>query len=138
MKLKKINSDKVISLNVSNYRINWDRKVSGPQKKVKDFLRKYWSTHSVLEELPIPGSKLRVDIINVTDMVAIEVSPRQHFSYNAFLHKGHQTVFLKNVKSDCNKKQWCIDNGFTYIEITDDDLDKLSEELFKEKFGVIL
>lgn len=138
MKFKKIDSNTEVSVNTSDYRIDWDREVSKPQKKVKDFVRQYWSHLNVLEEFRIPGSKLRIDLINLTDMVAIEVSPAQHFSYNAFLHKGDKLKFLSGIKRDCSKKNWCEKNGFNYVEITDEDLKNLSVELFEEKFGVIL
>ena len=138
MKFKKIGSNAEVSIKTSDYKINWDHQVSKPQKKVKDFLRPFWGHLNVLEEFRIPGSKFRIDLINLDDMVAIEVSPKQHFSYNAFLHKGEHSKFLNTIKHDCSKKKWCEHNGFTHVEITDDDLKNLSEELFKEKFGVDL
>lgn len=120
------------------YLIDWDHKVSGPQKAVKDFLRPYWEHKTVLEEMRIPGSKLRCDIVCLANPAAvIEVSPNQHFQYNAFLH-GSLSGFKQSLKRDLQKEKWARLNGFAYVEITDEDLKAgLSVGLFAER-GVIL
>lgn len=137
MKLKKLNSQKIISINISKYRVDWDRVVSKPQFLVKSFLKPYWSHKSICEELPIPGSKLRLDLVDLSDRTIVEISPAAvHANYNQFFHKS-RPGFLKKIKADISKLDWAEDNNFKLIEIFDDDLRNLSVALFAEK-GLIL
>ena len=41
MKIKNI-FGKEVSKSFKKYKIDWDRKVSSPQKRVKDIIKKYW------------------------------------------------------------------------------------------------
>lgn len=137
MKFKKLNSEKLVNVNLSKHYIDWAHKVSAPQKAVKDFLKPYWKNDCVLEEFLIPGSKLRIDIFNISKHVIIEVSPKQHTEFNKFFHKT-RAAFLTALKRDMDKRKWGEDNGFTFVEIYDEDMkDGLTKEWFKEK-GVIL
>lgn len=137
MKFKKLNSSKLAEINISRWRIDWDYEVSKPQKLVKDFLKPFWKHHIVLEEFVIPGSRLRIDLLNLTTKIAIEVSPRQHFEMNAFFHKT-KAGYLSSIKRDVAKEKWIKDSGFKYVELQDDDLLKLSREWFKETHDVVL
>jgi hypothetical protein len=129
MKLTKFGSDRTVYINAEAYRIDWDRKVSGPQKKVKDFLRQYWDGQSVYEEIPIPGSRKRIDLMNWTSMVVIEVSPAAvHTQFNKFMHKSH-SGFLKTLQTDLKKMDWAEKNGFTFISLNDNQIKNLSKEL---------
>lgn len=112
----------------NKHRINWDRKVSGPQMAVKRFLRPYWEGHAVYEEVQIPGSRLRVDLINLHIRTVIEVSPAGSHSYNPFFHRGSRLNFTAALKRDLKKQEWAERNDFRYIELTDDDLNNLSTE----------
>lgn len=133
MKFSKLNSPAtLVNVVISKYFIDWDRKVSAPQLKVKNFLKEYWETSIVLEEFMIPGSKKRIDLINISAKIIVEVSPNStHLKFNPFMH-GSRPGFLKTIKSDLVKKQWAITNGFHYIELNDEHLKQLSKETFKE------
>lgn len=136
MKLFKFNSDSEIYVNESKYKINWDRKVSKPQKAVKDFLRQFWEKDLVLEEFCIPGSKKRIDLMNCTKSIVIEVSPESiHSKYNDFIHKT-RSAFLLKIKADNDKLIWAEKNNFTFISLNNSDIKNISEELFKNKFGI--
>lgn len=136
MKLKTLNG-RERDINVSKWRIDWDRKVSGPQKQVKDFLYPYWHNHVVLEELMIPGSRLRIDLISLTRLIAIEVSPRQHYKINPFFHKT-KSGYLAAMKRDVKKEEWITAQGWTYVEVMEEDMDDLSPEWFKQKYDITL
>lgn len=125
------------NVNISEYLIDWDRKVSGPQKKVKDFLKPFWKNCVVLEEFLIPGCLLRADIVNISKNILLEVSPAQHHEFNKHFHKN-KVGYLNSIKRDFEKEQWAIKNKFTFIEILEEDLDKLSRELFKKEFDITL
>jgi len=138
MKFIKLNTTKLVNVNIQKYKIDWNRKVSAPQKKVKDFLFPFWSANIVLEEFIIPGSKFRIDLLNLTHKIAIEVSPRAlHVNYNKFMH-GNRVGFLDKLKADTQKMVWAENNGFKFIELYDEEINNLSKNLFEEKFGVIL
>jgi len=96
VKLPKLNSSTLVSVNIAGYLIDWDKVVSKPQKQVSDFLRRYWAADCVLSELRIPGSLLRLDIVNVSKKIVVEVSPDSiHKNYNPFMH-GDRRAFLRN------------------------------------------
>lgn len=85
----------------------------------------------VCEEFCIPSSRLRIDLVNLSDKVVIEVSPSStHSQYNPFFNKNRSN-FLAARKRDMQKVKWCLDNGFTYIEINGDDLKKSDEEILE-------
>lgn len=137
MLLTKLNSFKQIKVPVYD-NIDWDKVISKPQKKVKDFLHRYWEYDPVCEEFYIPGSKLRIDLFNIRLKIAVEISPdAYHVNFNSFLHKDRFN-FLKKVTSDEQKREWCNRNGIRLIELYDDDIKKLSHEYINEKYGVYL
>lgn len=125
------------NVNISPYLIDWGRKVSGPQKKVKDFLKKYWKNHVVLEEFRVPGCLLRVDILSLTTRTIIEIHGDQHIQFNKHFH-GTREGFARAVYRDLEKEKWAQMNGFAYVEIYENDIDQLSEKWFRDKYGVQL
>jgi hypothetical protein len=134
-----IKSGKSVNLNPSRYKIDWKRKVSGPQLAVKNFLFKYWKHDLVLEEMVIPktGGK-RFDLVNLTTKTIIEVSPISvHLKYNEFMH-GSEDGYLKKLKSDYDKMLVAELNKFKFIELHDNEINNLSKEMLKEKFGLDL
>jgi len=137
MKFYGFNSTRQVNVNITPYAIDWDHKVSGPQKRVSDFLRPYWKTHVVLSEFRIPRSLLRIDILNINLRCAIEVSPAGSHSYNPFFHKS-RIGFGAAMKRELGKAEWLEKNGFQLCEIFDEDFDRLSPEWFLEKYDVHL
>jgi hypothetical protein len=133
MKFKKLNSNVEIDVNISKYSVDWERKVSKPQKAVKDFLFPHWKLDRVLEEFMIPGSRLRIDLMNISQRIAVEISPDStHKDFNPFMHKNRISGFLGVKKRDMSKYDWITDNGFKYVLITDEELKNLNLNLFNE------
>ena len=120
MKIKNIYG-KDANVNIAAYTIDWDKKVSKPQKIVKDIIRPIWAGDLVCEEFRIPSSKLRIDLINFTLGVVVEVSPKSSHSFSVFFHKNRSN-FLSSRKRDIKKEEWSLSNGFIYIELIDKDL----------------
>jgi hypothetical protein len=136
--LKFINlKNRLVDIPINKYNIDWDRAVSKPQKKVKDFLFPYWQYDHCCEEFRIPNSLLRIDIINLVKKIIVEVSPGQHQKFNPFFHKD-RFEFLESIKRDSQKRKFAELNNYTFIELHDEYLLKLSHSLFLEKFGVSL
>lgn len=125
------------NVTINKYLVDWAHKVSAPQKLVKDFLKPYWKADVVLEEFRIPECLLRVDLLNISKKVALEVSPAQHFEFNSHFHKT-KIGYLNSIKRDFDKEKWAIANNFKFVEIIDEDMEKLSRQLFWEKFDIML
>lgn len=139
MRLYTLTGSKQIYKNVSKFLIKWDGKSrSGIQFKTKQFLKKYWLGQIVYEEFPVFGSLLKVDIFNATKKLAVEVNGKQHSAFNPFFHDNSRTKYLNGIKRDYAKAQWLDKNGFTLIEIEEDEVKDLTKDFFKTKFNVDL
>lgn len=130
---------KIVSKNVSAYLIDWDcQSRSKVQFNTKQFLKNYWKNHVVYEEFPVYGSRLKVDILNATLKIAIEVQGKQHSAYNKFFHGESRLNYLKSIKRDVAKEKWLEINKFFLVEIYEHEVSQLSYKFFKEKFNIIL
>ena len=119
-------------------RIKWNiKKASDAQYRTKLFLKEFWEQDAVFEEFVIPGSRLRVDFINFTKKIAVEVSGRQHEEFNKFFHKN-RLGFIKSVKRDFQKIKWLEINDIKLIEIYDHETYTLNKKEIEEKFSVTL
>lgn len=119
-----------VKFNEVKYLIDWDKEVSKPQKRVKDILKQHWIGNRVCEEALIPSSRMRIDLINFTQMVVVEVSPKGSHSYNEFFNKNRSN-YLRAAKRDISKAAWAEMNGFRFVEINDEDL-KDEERILKK------
>ena len=130
---------KLQSRKVSKYLIDWDSKSkSNIQFKTKQFLKPYWQNHIVYEEFPVYGTKLKVDFINATKRIAIEVNGTQHNKFNKFFHNNSRANYLESIKRDVKKREWLELNNFLIVEIEQNEVDKLSKDWFKKEFDIIL
>jgi hypothetical protein len=80
---------------------------------------------------------MRIDLINLTRRLAVEISPSGSHAFNPFFHKNRHK-FGRAVARDLSKIDWCAQNGFTLIELGDEDLADLTAKMFLEKHGVTL
>lgn len=125
-----------VNKNVSRYLIDWDKKSrSNLQFKAKQFLKPFWEKHIVYEEFPVFGTRMKVDIVNVTKFIAVEVNGQQHGSYNKFFHNSRYGYF-QSISRDVKKEEWLEKNGFEVITVEYDEVDSLTEEFIKEKFDI--
>ena len=127
-----------VNKNVSRYLIDWEKKSrSNLQFKVKQFLKQYWENHIVYEEFPVFGSRMKVDIVNATKYIAVEVNGQQHGSFNKFFHNSRYGYF-QSISRDVKKEEWLENNGFDLITIEYDEVESLTEEFIREKFDITL
>lgn len=118
--------------------IDWEKKCrSNIQFQVKRFLKPYWVGHICAEEMPCFGTLLKIDFVNLTLKIAIEVQGQQHGEFHYF-HGGEPQKYLDSIKRDVIKATWLDKNEFKLVEINYDEIDKLSKKFFLEKFGVEL
>jgi len=124
--------------NVSKYIIDWNgASKSNLQFQVKQFLKPFWFGCIVYEEFPVYGSLLKVDILNATLKIAIEVNGPQHSEFHYF-HGKNPMEYLQAVKRDVQKVEWLEKNSFKLLEINWDEVPLLSRDFFKQKFDVVL
>jgi hypothetical protein len=130
---------KVVNKNVSSYLIDWDKSSrSKIQFKTKQFFRNYWKNHIVYEEFPVFGSLLKVDLLNATRRIAVEVHGPQHSQFNKFFHGESRLNYLKSIKRDVAKEKWLELNKFQLLEVYYDEVDLLTKAFIEEKFNIIL
>jgi hypothetical protein len=130
---------RVVNRNVFKYLIKWDSKSrSKIQEKTKLFLKDYWENHVVYEEFPVYGSRMKVDLLNATKKIAVEVHGPQHTEFNKFFHNNSRLNFLKSIKRDVKKEEWLTLNKYTFVEIYYDEINDLSEKFFKDTYNIIL
>ena len=116
--------------------IDWDGKCRSKfQLEVKQFFKEYWKYQICYEEFPVYGTRMKVDIVNATKKIAVEVNGDQHSSYNKFFHGGHKNNYLEQLKRDQIKAEFCEVNDIILVEIYDSDI--INKSLFK-KFDVTL
>lgn len=136
MKLYNI-AGKLAYKSVNKYRIEWEKECrSNIQFEVKQFFKPYWVNHICYEEFPVYGTRMKVDMINMTKRIAVEVQGAQHESFNKFFHGNSRANYLKSIKRDYHKRVWLENNNFKLLEITGGDLASLSSEYIFGKFSV--
>ena len=125
-----------VNKNVSRYLFDWEKKSrSNLQFRVKQFLKQYWENHIVYEEFPVFGSRMKVDIVNATKYIAVEVNGQQHGSFNKFFHNSRYGYF-QSISRDVKKEEWLEKNGFDLITIEYNEVEDLTEQFIKEKFDI--
>lgn len=141
MKFKTV-TGREVNKNISKWLINWDGKsLSKPQFLTKQFLKKYWWTHIVVEEMPVWGSRMHCDIIDLSIKVSIEVDGEMHGKCHPHFHgKGPEAriKFLASIKRDEDKRIFLENNGITCCRIPDYDVKNLSVKYFKDNFDIDL
>jgi len=138
MRLLNING-KLVNKNVRNYLVDWQGKSrSKLQFKFKDFFYPYWKNHIVYEEFPVYGTMLKIDLLNATKKIAIEIQGDQHESFNKFFHDNSRLKYLQSIKRDVKKVKWLEMNEFKFLELYEDDLKSLSPQYIEEKCGILI
>ena len=138
MRLLNVNGT-LVNKNVSKYLVNWNGKCrSKLQFKFKQFFYPYWKNHIVYEEFPVYGSMLKVDLLNATKKIAVEIQGNQHESFNKFFHDNSRLKYLQSIKRDVKKEKWLETNGFKFLELYEDDLKNLSPQYIEEKCRILI
>jgi len=130
---------KLQSKNVTRFLIDWDSKSrSKLQFKAKQFFKTIWENQIVYEEFPVFGSKMKVDLLNATKKIAIEVNGPQHSRFNKFFHNNSRMNYLESLKRDHQKSLWLEQNNFTLIELEEKDVNALNREFIYDKFKILV
>tara|TARA_Y100000004_G_C8789554_1_gene358606 strand:+ start:149 stop:565 length:417 start_codon:yes stop_codon:yes gene_type:complete len=136
MKLYDI-TGRLVNRNVGRYKIDWDAKCRSKfQFEVKQFFKSFWFGQICYEEFPVYGTRMKVDLINMTKRIAVEVQGAQHDEFNKFFHNNSRATYLRSITRDSDKRKWLENNDFKVLEILPKDLPELSRKYIKEKFSV--
>ena len=136
MRLKTL-SGKLRYKRCNKYRIDWDcEERSKPQYLVKKFFEPYWKNCVCYREFPVFGTLLKIDLYNASYKIAVEIDGTGvHNEFNKFFHKD-RIGYFNSITRDFKKEQFCEINNITLIRIYDTEIEKLSVEFIKEKFGI--
>lgn len=91
--------------------------------RARNLLKKLYPCDSISEELPLPGSKTQNNRLLFADFyihgrrLMIEVQGEQHTEFSMHFHKGDKRNFFKGKLRDNNKKNWCLLNGITLVQL---------------------
>ena len=130
MKFKTLTGSQRRIQNIRKYLINWEGKSKSKfQFNAKKFLKKYWTTHVVFEELPVAGTKLSLDFYNANEKIAVEVQGAQHTKFIKFFH-GTRANYIDQLRRDAQKREFCVINSIKLVEIYPKD--KINKSLFKQ------
>lgn len=77
----------------------------------------------ILEEFTIPGTKLSLDFFVPVAKIAFEFQGIQHDEFNKFYHVT-KAGFEKQKTRDRIKKEWCVLNNITLVEVRDEFVSK--------------
>lgn len=125
--------------NIDKNRVDWDKKCrSKIQFIFKSFIKPYIEKHVIVEEFVLPGTKLSIDLLDLTTHIAYEVQGSQHYSYNAFFNKNSRSNYLGQLNRDVKKKEYLERNNYRLIEIKETEIPLLTKSWFEKKFGVHL
>lgn len=117
MKLFDINGNKIrANVNSSDFPIRGSASRSKIQTKIGEFLLEKFPLYTILEEWPIPSSRLQIDFFIPQMLMAVEVDGEQHSKFSKFYH-GTIDNFKKQKERDNRKKAWCEMNDITLINI---------------------
>ena len=128
---------RLVNKSVTKYRIKWDADCrSNFQYEVKQFFKKFWYGQICYEEFPGYGTRMKVDLINMTKRIAVEAQGAQHEEFNKFFHNNSRANYLKSITRDHDKIVWLENNNFKILEIFEADLASLSKKYIFDKFEV--
>ena len=92
-------------------------KCSSYHKLVRELLKDMFSMEIILEEVVLPGSgNLTCDFYINSLKLMVEVHGEQHYYFSAHFHDSKQD-FLKGVKRDKKKREWCDINNIVLVEL---------------------
>ena len=129
----------LIHKNVKKNIIKWqDKSRSKLQFDFKQFFYPYWKNQIVYEEFPVYGTLLKVDFLNATKKIAVEIQGNQHESFNKFFHDNSRLKYLQSIKRDVQKSKWLEMNNFKFLELYENDLKILSPQYIEEKCGILI
>ena len=128
---------RLVNKSVTRYKIDWDAACrSKLQYNVKQFFKTFWYGQICYEEFPVYGTRMKVDLVNMTKRIAVETQGAQHDSFNKLFHNNSRANYLRSITRDHDKRIWLENNNFKVLEIFEEDLKSLSKKYISDKFEI--
>jgi hypothetical protein len=108
--------------NLTKYVGNQRRGCSEYHKRARKVLKELYPFDQILEEVPLPSTKLYADFYINSRKLMVEVQGEQHTKFTPFFHKNKQ-AFGQAKRRDNTKSEWCEINGITLVELSYEDND---------------
>lgn len=94
---------------------------SEPHLAARALLQELFPQTSILEEVPLPSTRLIVDFYLPSYNLMVEVNGRQHSEYIPHFHgsedEGGRMKFYQGKKRDRLKREWCEINNITLVSL---------------------
>jgi len=90
--------------------------------RARNVLKQLYPTMALLEEVPLPGSQLKLDFYIPFLSLAIEVQGQQHTEFTEHFHKN-KFAFVKAQTNDKTKQWWCEQHNIRLVELQYDRTD---------------
>ena len=137
MKVWNFKGKNQVLIRTHEYLIDWKKDgASKLETRFKELIFPFWGGQIVLEQLRIPGSLLRIDFLNCTKRLAVEINGPQHDEFNPHFHRGSPVNFRASIRRDMKKILWCEANNIQVLELIEEDLGYFSPKYIQEKFNV--
>lgn len=129
---------KIKNIPMHKYLVDWDGdQGSAFSEDVLDFLHTYWKNDIVCAEVPVAGTKMRYDYVNVSKKIICETDGAQHDKFiSGHFHRTRED-YKAQIKRDMLKDELAQKNGFKMIRIKPTDL-PLTKEWLEETFEIKL
>jgi len=92
------------------------RQKSSYHLKCRDLLDEMFPTYTVMEEVPLAGTRLRADFYIPQLKLVVEVHGEEHYKFNKFFH-GSSAGWRKSLINDRRKIEWCHMNNIRHVEL---------------------
>lgn len=92
------------------------RKRSELHLRTRNILNALYPTQRVLEEVPLPGTRLTLDFYLPQRQLCIEVHGEQHYKFVSHFH-GDRMGFARAKTNDSKKIAWCHLNNLRVVEL---------------------
>lgn len=100
--------------------LNDKRPRSSLHLRCRALLHAMYPTRQILEEVPLPGTNLRLDFYLPHRDLAVECQGQQHTKFNPFYH-GDKASFMRAKANDHKKREYCRMNNIEVIELNHDE-----------------
>lgn len=135
----KTHTGREVNINVNKWIIDWDAPCRSKfQFRINQFFRPFFQYSVCLSEFKVPGKRLFVDLLNVSQKIAVESMGEQHRScVLGYFHKT-RLDFGKSIKRDFEKLEFLNRNNIKLIEVYPEDEKNLSPKWIKDNFDIDL
>jgi len=131
-------SGKFKNIPMDKYLVDWNGKQDSLfSRDVLAFLKPFWKHDIVCAQVPVAGTRMSYDYVNVSKRVIVEADGQQHDNLMlGFFHKTSED-YKAQIKRDIEKDELAEKNGFKMVRVKPSDL-PLNKEWFLKNYDINL